>query len=183
MLAAAERLFAERGFESVTMDEIAQAAGVGKGTLYRRYGDKAQLVLALMDACIARLQADVASMPSYPSVLDELKAILSRMVDWTEEHTAELGVISSQGGIHCSPLYEWMHALVLDVLVDALQHGETQIADPVYTADALLATLNIDLYVFQRRTRGYAPAQIEAGVHAFVDALRLPRAEPAHAAV
>src|SRR5207248_6555830 len=114
VLAAAGRLFAERGVESVTMDEIAQAAGVGKGTLYRRYGDKGQLVLALMDTCVARLQAEFASMPSYASVLEELKAILSRMAAWTEEHTAELKVISDQSarGFHGSQLYEWLPAII-----------------------------------------------------------------------
>jgi AcrR family transcriptional regulator len=180
VLAAAERLFAERGFESVTMDEIAHAAGVGKGTLYRRYGDKGQLVLALMDACVARLQADLASMPRFPTVLDELKAILSRMVAWTEEHTAELKVISDQGTstLHESPLYEWMHAVVLEVLADAIQQREVDVPDAVYAADALLATLDVDLYTYQRQARGYAPAQIEAGIHALVDGLRA-----AHAAV
>ena len=61
VLAAAARLFGERGVEAVTMDEIAQAASVGKGTLYRRYADKGQLVLALMDACVQRLQDQVAA--------------------------------------------------------------------------------------------------------------------------
>jgi hypothetical protein len=45
----------------------------------------------------------------------------------------------------------------------------------VYTADALLATLHVDLYTFQRQVRGYAPAQIEAGIRATVDALGAAR--------
>src|ERR671935_1095700 len=60
VLAAAAQLFSERGVENVTMDEIAHAAGVGKGTLYRRYPDKGQLVLALMDACVRHLQDQMA---------------------------------------------------------------------------------------------------------------------------
>jgi AcrR family transcriptional regulator len=49
VLAAAERLFAERGVAGVTMDDVAAAAGVGKGTLYRRFVDKGGLAVALLD--------------------------------------------------------------------------------------------------------------------------------------
>jgi AcrR family transcriptional regulator len=48
-LAAAERLFALRGVAGVTMDDVAAEAGVGKGTLYRRFGDKGGLAVALLD--------------------------------------------------------------------------------------------------------------------------------------
>ncbi|XUL89748.1 helix-turn-helix domain-containing protein [Streptomyces galilaeus] len=42
------RLVAERGAEHVTMHEVAEAAGVGKGTLFRRFGDRDGLLLALL---------------------------------------------------------------------------------------------------------------------------------------
>ncbi|NUR66516.1 MAG: TetR/AcrR family transcriptional regulator [Streptomyces sp.] len=49
LLEAAARLVAERGAEYVTMHEVAQVAGVGKGTLFRRFGDRNGLLLALLD--------------------------------------------------------------------------------------------------------------------------------------
>jgi AcrR family transcriptional regulator len=48
LLEAAARLVADRGAEHVTMHEVAQAAGVGKGTLFRRFGDRNGLLLALV---------------------------------------------------------------------------------------------------------------------------------------
>ena len=49
LLDAARRLIAARGTETVTMDEIAAAAGVGKGTLFRRFGSRAGLMIVLLD--------------------------------------------------------------------------------------------------------------------------------------
>lgn len=49
LLEAARRLVAERGAEAVTMDEVATAAGVGKGTLFRRFGSRAGLMIVLLD--------------------------------------------------------------------------------------------------------------------------------------
>ena len=49
ILCAARRLFDERGAGCVSMDEIAEAAGVGKGTLFRRFGSRAGLMMVLLD--------------------------------------------------------------------------------------------------------------------------------------
>ncbi|CAN5175640.1 TetR/AcrR family transcriptional regulator [soil metagenome] len=61
VLAAAERLFAARGVAGVTMDDVATAAGVGKGTLYRRFGDKGGLAVALLDERERELQQHILS--------------------------------------------------------------------------------------------------------------------------
>ena len=49
LLGAARRLVAERGADAVTMDDIAVAAGVGKGTVFRRFGSRAGLMMVLLD--------------------------------------------------------------------------------------------------------------------------------------
>jgi AcrR family transcriptional regulator len=49
LLAAARRLVARRGADAVTMDDIAAAAGVGKGTLFRRFGSRSGLMMMLLD--------------------------------------------------------------------------------------------------------------------------------------
>jgi AcrR family transcriptional regulator len=49
LLDAARTLIAERGADAVTTDDIAAAAGVGKGTLFRRFGSRAGLMIVLLD--------------------------------------------------------------------------------------------------------------------------------------
>jgi AcrR family transcriptional regulator len=49
LLAEAERRFGEHGYETTSMNEIAEAAGVGVGTLYHHFPDKRALLLALID--------------------------------------------------------------------------------------------------------------------------------------
>lgn len=63
ILDAAERLFAEHGVDGVSTDAVALAAGVGKGTVFRRFGDKAGLAAALLDARERRLQEQLLSGP------------------------------------------------------------------------------------------------------------------------
>lgn len=50
ILASAKALFAEHGFDGVSMDQIAQVAGVSKLTVYSHYGDKEGLLTAVVRA-------------------------------------------------------------------------------------------------------------------------------------
>ncbi|MGU3434167.1 TetR/AcrR family transcriptional regulator [Actinomycetes bacterium M1A6_2h] len=56
LLTAAVTLVDELGADAVTMDAVAAAAGVGKGTVFRRFGSRAGLMLALLDHTEAELQ-------------------------------------------------------------------------------------------------------------------------------
>ncbi|MFE7899418.1 TetR/AcrR family transcriptional regulator [Streptomyces sp. NPDC057424] len=57
LLEAAGRLVAERGAEAVTMEAVAAEACVGKGTVFRRFGDRTGLLTALLDHSEKKFQA------------------------------------------------------------------------------------------------------------------------------
>lgn len=63
ILDAAARLFRELGVDGVSLDAVAAAAGVGKGTVFRRFGDKAGLAVALLDERERALQEGVLTGP------------------------------------------------------------------------------------------------------------------------
>ena len=63
LLLAAADLFSARGVEAVSLDDVVSAAGVGKGTLYRIFGDKSGLAAALLDEQERDLQERVLSGP------------------------------------------------------------------------------------------------------------------------
>lgn len=63
LLEAATRLIAEHGVAGVTMEAVATAAGVGKGTVFRRFGDRTGLLMALLDHSAHTLQADFLGGP------------------------------------------------------------------------------------------------------------------------
>jgi AcrR family transcriptional regulator len=59
ILQAATKLFARRGFADTDLDSVAEALGVGKGTLYRYFPSKRELFLAAVDRGVRRLMAEV----------------------------------------------------------------------------------------------------------------------------
>ncbi len=63
VLCAAQQLVARDGVAAVTMDAVAEAAGVGKGTVFRRFGSRAGLMARLLDESEAAWQAAVISGP------------------------------------------------------------------------------------------------------------------------
>jgi AcrR family transcriptional regulator len=90
VLAAARDLFEQRGVANVTIDEIARAAGVGKGTVFHRFGDRAGLVMALVDDEERALQerilrGDPPLGPGAPPV-GRMVALVDALVDLLERY-------------------------------------------------------------------------------------------------
>lgn len=66
------RLLAEQGYDAMSMEGIATAAGVGKTTIYRRYPNKRELVVAAISS--------VAATPSEPPDSGDTRADLLRLL-------------------------------------------------------------------------------------------------------
>jgi AcrR family transcriptional regulator len=173
ILETARQLFAEQGVENVTMHQIAKAAGIGQGTLYRRYANKGELCFALLRVSFAEMcnQVDQALAKSESkSRLAQLDDLLKQLVNFIENQIPLIGVIETGDGIkkhkspYRNPLYDWAHQTVSRLLQEAIAQAEILPLDTIYTADALLAALNADMYRFQRLDRGFTPEQILQGV-------------------
>lgn len=181
VLAAAQRLFAARGVAAVSMDEIARAAGVGKGTLYRRYAHKGDLCQALLDDNTRRMQATVLNglRDRRRSAIDQLAAFLEQLFAHNEENAELLSAISDAAlglrreDFYRSAPYQWQRLMVLGFLRSAVAEGECADLDIEYLADTVLAPLDIHLYLIQRRALGISQERIVAGAQRLlIDGLR-----------
>jgi AcrR family transcriptional regulator len=157
---AAARLFREcEDPERVDMRAIAAEAGVGVGTLYRRFGDKATLAGNVLDISARELQEAVLSGPPPlgPGAAPEerVEAFLRALVDHTERELDLVYAVARLGGVTLGPYPAWR--LHLRVLLEQCAPGH----DPDWLAEALLAPLHPALYRHQRRERGVTPDAIK----------------------
>lgn len=180
VLASARALFAAHGPDATSMNQIAHAAGVGPGTLYRRYAHKGELCAALLGENTAVFRGEIAAHLAAPDTapLDGLAFVLARIVAFSEENAALLGGMADAASgarrvvVFDGPFYGWLHDTVRGLLERAMAAGTCAPLDPVWMADALLAPLAIDLYLHQRHGRGYTPEGIAAAAVALLDRLR-----------
>jgi AcrR family transcriptional regulator len=172
ILEVAERLFAQRGPQSVSMDEVARAACVGKGTLFRRFGDRAGLARAVVSTREAVFQEELIRGapplgPGAPAV-ERLVAFGHGMLGLVDAHRDLLiaADTAKRRGRFLRGPYPSYHLFVSSLLREAAPH-----LDPDYTADALLAALSAELIAHLREDREMALEQIAAGFEDLVRAM------------
>jgi AcrR family transcriptional regulator len=176
ILAAAADLVARRGIERVSMDDVARAACVGTGTLYRRFGDRAGLALALLDDETRAFQdALIAGPPPLgpgAPAAERLHAFGDGYLDLVARPAPLLVAAVPVRRGPSGP--EAMYATHLAILLrEAAPHLDAEL-----TARALLATVNPGDHVHARRVLGWPLERLRAGWHAVVDALTVGRADP-----
>ena len=97
ILEAARAAFAEGGLD-VGVEEIARRAGVGKGTLYRRFPTKESLVLAIFDDRLADLERFAAAAAEEPDAWEALAGFLADAARLQADNQGFFEVVAAQGG-------------------------------------------------------------------------------------
>ncbi|MEA2348510.1 MAG: hypothetical protein QOG62_2297 [Thermoleophilaceae bacterium] len=171
ILEAADRLFAEHGVENVSMDAIAAEACVGKGTLFRRFGDRPGLARGLLERREAYFQESFirGGPPLGPGAQprDRLLAFADARMDLLEIH-GDLILAAETGrmGIRFEGPYGAHRIHVVQLLREAAPG-----LDAEYAAEALLGCLSAEYHLFMRRARGRSLDQVRAGFRSLVDQL------------
>jgi AcrR family transcriptional regulator len=151
MLDAAATVFATTSApESVTMGTIAVAAGVGKGTLFRAFGDRDGLLDALaaerfqpLRTAVEHAEGDFAvGRPAEQRIVSFLDAVLTFKL---ENHSLMRAREAASTTSRSSDRYRWSYDVLRGLLADALALPASAHRSPHYLAHALLALVQIDL--------------------------------------
>jgi AcrR family transcriptional regulator len=114
ILAAAEEVFAERGFQATSMDEVSLRVGVSKPMLYEYFTSKEGLLLA----CVARIRADLhtATLEALAAAEKDgpravLEAGLEAYFDFADRHGRAWAVLLNESVIVAGPAEEAIEAI------------------------------------------------------------------------
>ena len=178
ILETAQQLFREHGIENVTMSQVARAAQVGKGTLYRAVANKGELCLALMDEDLRQFQNQVFEQfnQTYAApALTQLAAFLDQLIRFFDIHAVLMleaqthGLsLSSRGQLNQTSLHGWFHQTVTKLVEKGQREGSVSAElDAAYLADLILAPLNPTLFRHQRYVIGLTLDQMSHGLRQF----------------
>lgn len=171
LLQAARELVAEHGADAVTMDMLACRAEVGKGTVFRRFGSRAGLMMTLLSDAEAEFQQQFIFGPpplgpGAPPV-ERLIAFGEARIRYIDKY-GELARAAdhSPHNRHAAPPALLWHRHVEMLLGQAGIDG-----DPWLMASFLLATLDPERVLYALRSQGVEAARIEAGWREFAGRL------------
>jgi TetR/AcrR family transcriptional regulator, mexJK operon transcriptional repressor len=186
LIAIAASMFMERGFEGTSIDAVAEAAGVGKATLYARYKDKGELFAAVLQRKIDRwLAQNETAEEATGSVEDVLLALARRTVAGalTPEAVAINRIVMAQSARFPS-LAKLVHeqgwqrsnAAVAALLDRFARAGQIEVDDTAVAADLFLSL------IIGRQTRmamlgietdpEHVDQRVQAAVKLFLDGVR-----------
>jgi AcrR family transcriptional regulator len=169
LLDAAAEVFAEHGLEA-GVEEIARTAGVGMGTLYRRFPTKDALISALVDDVLSTM-LKLAGEGAERGDGTGLEYFLEAASAYQAAHRGCLPRLWNAGTEH--DLVQHIRRLIDAMLIDAKRHGRVR-------ADITNADVTIALWAVRgiiETTQGRAPEAWQRHLDVYIAGLR-PAAEP-----
>jgi len=170
LLDTARQLADDLGMDHVSMNAIAETAGVGKGTLYRHFSNKAELCQAMLDhdqqalqeRTITRLR-EQADAPA-----DMLQWFLGEVLDFVWKHRDLLGA-TDQIDLLGHPAHLWWRQTIRGLLSKLVPAPDVE-----YFTDMLYVMIDIRTVSYQQTRFGYTKEQTITGLWQAVERLTKP---------
>jgi AcrR family transcriptional regulator len=167
--ATARRLFAERGYDGVTVAEIAVAADVSEKTVFNHFATKEDLVFAGGEARLTQLLADIAKRPPAASVLDVFRATSDALLDAmvsgdTDDHLVVPRIVRSSPALQERLTVGWEHeaAALAAVIAEAAGADDDDIVPAVVARTLAWTHRTIFRAAFEGLLAGEDPEQLAA---------------------
>lgn len=132
ILSSAQRCFAERGFHQTTIDMIAEAAGVGKGTIYLYFASKKDLMITLMERRSSEMQAMIEeAVEAGRTTAEKLKGLVKAHFEFYLKHKEYVLLVYTHLGELAEDMKDRfirsrhdLDRLLQDVLQQGIDEGE-----------------------------------------------------------
>jgi AcrR family transcriptional regulator len=173
ILRAAERLLTENGPDGVSLEQVAQAAGVGKGTVFHRFGTRAGLMRALVWQRIQDVDDAIATGPPPlgpgAPAMERLLAFLDALIELATRNVALLAAYerAAEGERQEGTAYQSWHRHVSALIAECRPDQDAELL-----AHILLSSLHSDLVLHLLR-RGETE-RLTATLHQMVRTLFAP---------
>jgi TetR/AcrR family transcriptional regulator, mexJK operon transcriptional repressor len=189
IIAAAREAFLEKGYDGVSMDEVASRAGVAKQTVYARYASKDALFLAVVESVQGRMLSAVSAAGPH-AIRDRLHRIAWELLDVVLDSS-----ILSLSRIALGASYRFptlghsiygarikeLHAVLAGIIEQAAKEGCLLVDDPTVAAEQFLALIRGELHLHCLYDPSFRPssAKIERQINAGIDCFMARYGAPA----
>jgi AcrR family transcriptional regulator len=171
ILDAARRVFASRGFSEATVDEIASAAGIAKGTVYLYFPSKKDIYLAALMQGFTELQVRTReAMDAADGIRAKLRSFVATRLAYAEANRDFIHIYHSEFGNLANAtatdnefqkLYLKQAKALEGVLQDAVSNGEMR---STRTDLAAFVIYDIVKSVMMQRLRGWSKGTVDEDI-------------------
>ncbi len=165
LLSAARTVFSRKGFHDATIDDIAQTAGVAKGTVYLYFKSKQAIYLAALrdgiEALIGEMRSEAAGAGT---AQDKLRTLLATKITFFDDHRDFFQIVQSELGrvettmSECQDLYFEQAKIIEKVLQDGIREGTVQKLNTKKTAFAIT---DLTRGIVIQRTLGWSRTRLK----------------------
>lgn len=146
LLKAAIKCFGEKGYHGTTMDDIVKVSGLSKGTLYRFFSSKDDLLMTIVDHWDGWIAERVANFPEAKTPLEQLKQFCDASIAQMNEHRDLINVWldffrKDEAKVKIRESHNAYRTMIIGAIDVGVESGHYKSISPKAIANTLIAML------------------------------------------